>query len=88
MDKEVSIVKKSRTVADWLLILFQTFCGIILGAPWLILGLATVDAFIIFMGGAINIVSFDSVITFVKITNIFAFVAMAYYSYYVAQNDN
>lgn len=41
-------MKKHRTLASWLLIIFQTVFGIILGAPWLLLGLLMVDAFIIF----------------------------------------
>lgn len=81
IDKEVITVKKHRTLASWLLIIFQTVFGIILGAPWLILGLLMVDAFIIFMGGAINIISLDSIVTFVKISNVCAFAAMVYYSY-------
>ena len=39
IDKKVISVKKHRTLASWLLIIFQTVFGIILGAPWLILGL-------------------------------------------------
>lgn len=81
-------VKKHRTLASWLLIIFQTVFGIILGAPWLLLGLLMVDAFIIFKGGVINIISLDSIVTFVKISNVCAFATMVYYSYYVAKNDN
>lgn len=81
-------MKKRRTLAGWLLIIFQTVFGIILGAPWLILGLLMVDAFVIFMGGALNIISLDSIVTFIKFTNACAFAAMVYYSYYVAKNDN
>lgn len=88
IDKEVITVKKHRTLASWLLIIFQTVFGIIVGAPWLILGLLMVDAFIIFMSGALNIVSFDSIVTFVKISNVCAFAAMVCYAYYLAKNDN
>lgn len=66
-----------------------TGCNLfILGTPLLILGLLMVDAFVIFMGGAINIIPYDSVVSFIKFTNACAFAAMAYYSYYVAKNDN
>ncbi|MGN8760529.1 hypothetical protein SAMN02910455_00730 [Acidaminococcus fermentans] len=88
IDKEVITVKKHRTLASWLLIIFQTVFGIIVGAPWFILGLLMVDAFIIFMSGALNIVSFDSIVTFVKISNVCAFAAMVCYAYYLAKNDN
>lgn len=88
IDKEVITVKKHRTLASWLLIIFQTVFGIIVGAPWLILGLLMVDAFIIFMSGVINIISFDSIVTFLKISNVCVFAAMVCYAYYVAKNDN
>lgn len=88
IDKEVITVKKHRTLASWLLIIFQTVFCIIVGAPWLILGLLMVDAFIIFMSGALNIVSFDSIVTFLKISNVCVFAAMVCYAYYLAKNDN